>query len=144
MCIDRTMLTTVTIPTSVCGSNPRWPPSLINFKGLLLHPTLLVLNSEVYPGTNTLILLGDGSRNTWICFWCPVTFLNPSVQLWSEEWVFSLPWSLQPCLSLVPSQILDHLPVMTLIWWYSHMLISRIGKVSLQFFLSYIVSHLIN
>ena len=71
------MLAVVTIPTSVCGSKVTSLP--YRFQRTTVTPDSPGINSEVFPGMNTLVHLGDGSTNTWTCFGCPMTFMSPSV-----------------------------------------------------------------
>ena len=69
------MLAVVTVPTSVCGSRITSLPD--KFQSTTATPDPPGINLEVLPGTNLLVHLGDGSTNTWTCFWCPVTFVSP-------------------------------------------------------------------
>ena len=55
------------------------------------------------------------------------SLFSPLLPLFEKQQL-SLSWLLLFYLSLDPSQIPDHLPVMILILWYSHMLISRLEK----------------
>ena len=61
-CIDGTMLVAVTVPISVYGS--RVMSLSDKFLTTTVTPVPPGLNSEVFPGTNTLIHLGEGSTNT--------------------------------------------------------------------------------
>ena len=69
------MLAAVTVPTSVCDSRVISHPD--KFLSTTVTPDPPGTNSEVFPGANTLVHLGEGSANTWACFWCPVTLINP-------------------------------------------------------------------
>ena len=81
ICIDGTMLAVVTVTTSVCGSRVTSLPD--KFLSTPATPDLLGINSEVLAGMNILFHLGDGSTNTWTCFWCPVTFVSPfAITVW--------------------------------------------------------------
>ena len=103
------MLAAVTMPTSVLGSN------VISHSDKFLSTTATLdppsINLEVLPGTNILAHLRDGSTNTWTCFWCPVTFVSP-LAITFEEQELSPSWLLPLYLSLGPSQIPGHSPVM--------------------------------
>ena len=79
--IDGTMLAAVTMPTSVWGSKIISVPD--KFQNITATPDPPGINSEVLPETIILVHLGDGSTNTWTCFWCPVTFMSPlAITIW--------------------------------------------------------------
>ena len=61
------MLAVVTMPTSVWRSNVIALPD--KFQSTTATPDPLGINSEVLLGTNILMQLGDGSTNTWTCFY---------------------------------------------------------------------------
>ena len=69
------MLAAVTGPTSVCDSRVMSLPD--KFLSTTVTPHPLSINSEVFPVTSTLVHLGEGSTNTWTCFWCLVTLVSP-------------------------------------------------------------------
>ena len=56
------MLATMTVAISVHGSRVMSLPD--KFLSATVTPVLSGLNSEVFPGTNILIYLGEGSTNT--------------------------------------------------------------------------------
>ena len=69
------MLAAMTVPTLVCGLRITSLPDI--FQSTTSTPDPPGINSEVLSGTNILVQLGDGSTNTWTCFWCLVTFVSP-------------------------------------------------------------------
>ena len=60
------MLTVVTVPISVHDSKVMSFPD--KFLSTTVTPDPPGLSSEVFPRTNMLIHLGDGSTNTWTLF----------------------------------------------------------------------------
>ena len=64
----------VTVQTSVHASRVMSLP--YKFLSTTVTPDPPGTNSEVYPGTNTLMHLGEGSTNTWTAFWCPATLVS--------------------------------------------------------------------
>ena len=71
------MLAAVAIPTSVCGSKVTSLPD--RFQRTTVTPGSSGINSQVFPGMNTLVHLQDGSTNTWTFFWFPMALVSPSV-----------------------------------------------------------------
>ena len=61
-CIDGTMLAAVTVPISVHGSKVMSLPD--KFLSTTVTSDLQGLNSEVFPGINTLVHLGEGFTST--------------------------------------------------------------------------------
>ena len=74
-CIDGTMLAGVTVPISVCGSRVTSHPDIFLSTTVTSDPPGFY--SEVFPRTNTIVQLGEGSTNTYTCFWYPVTMVSP-------------------------------------------------------------------
>ena len=68
------MLAAVTVPTSLLGSNVISLPD--KFQSTIATPDPPGINLEVLPGMNIFVQFGDGSTNTWACFWYPVTFVS--------------------------------------------------------------------
>ena len=75
ICTDGTMLAAVTMPPSV------WGYKIISLPDKFWSTTTTLdspgINSEVLPGMNIILHLGDDSTSKWTCFWSPVTFVSP-------------------------------------------------------------------
>ena len=81
------MLAAVTVPISVHGSRVTSCPDKFLSTTVTSDPP--GFNSEVFPKTNTLVHLGEGSTNTWTCFWCPVTMVTPFTTAVCKVSIFS-------------------------------------------------------
>ena len=73
--IEGNILAAVTVPTPVhCSRAMSLPDKFLSTTYTLDPPGF---NLEVFLRTKTHMHLGEGSTNTWTCFWCPMTWVSP-------------------------------------------------------------------